>query len=279
MARIVYITENWIASEELITSIAACGHEVQVWTGQNAQIEFVPNNIQILQPFKYWNMLDLAKLLPLTFSFQPQMIHLIPPEQKTYKWFSLWKHLDVFFKNIAPVPTMMTGATLKSLMPAMEPSPLEQLLSVYFTAYVEKLNSQQVEKFLEMLALIKEKRPELHAILYVRQITHNQRQKLFERLKFWKIEDQITLRQWDLNAENLRLILQSEALLTLDVLPELNRLVKFNLRLLEFAQPLEVLTALLKPQSKREIPFQELASIDESVNQINRLYAQALQPR
>ena len=279
MARIVYITENWLASEELITSIAACGHEVQVWTGQDAQIEFVPNNIQVLQPFKYWNMLDLVKLLPLTFSFQPQMIHLIPPEQKNLKWFSLWKHLDVFFKSIAPVPTMMTGATLKSLMPAIEPSPLEQLLNVYFTAYVEKLNSQQLEKFLEMLALIKEKRPELHAILYARHITHNQRQGLFDRLKFWKIEDQITLRQWDLNAENLRLILQSEALLTLDLLPELNRLVKYNLRLLEFAQPLEALTALLKPQTKREIPFQELASVDESVNQINRLYAQALQHR
>lgn len=279
MARIVYITENWLASEELITSIAACGHEVQVWTGQNAQIEFVPQNIQILQPFKYWSVLDIAKLLPLTFSFQPQMIHLIPPEQKSFKWFSLWKHLDVFFKNIAPVPTLMTGSTLKSLIPANEPSALEQLLSVYFTAYVEKLTSKQIEKFLEMLALIKEKRQELHAVLYAREITHNQRQKFFEQLKFWKIEDQITLRQWDLNAENLRLILQAEALLTLDVLPELNRLVKFNLRLLEFAHPLETLTALLKPQPKREIAFHELSSVDESVNQINRLYAQALQLR
>lgn len=279
MARIVYITENWQASEELIVSIAACGHEVQVWTGQNAEIEFVPNNIQILQPFKYWNMLDVAKLLPLTFSFQPQVIHLIPPTTESLNWFSLWKHFDVFFKNIAPIPTLSTGATLKSLMPSAEISQLEQLLENYFTVYVEKLSSPQLEKFLEMLTLIKEKRPHLHAVVYVRNISHNQRQKFFARLKFWKIEDQLTLRQWDLNEENLRLLMRSEAFVALDIPQELNRLVRFNLRLLEFAHPLETLKELLKPQPQREIPFKELASVDESVNQINRLYAQALQPR
>jgi len=277
MARIVYITENWQASEELITSIAACGHEVQVWTGQTTEIEFTPKNIQILQPFKTWSVLDIAKLIPLTFNFRPEMIHLIPPTEKSARWYSLWTHLDIFFKNITPTPTLTTGATLTSLTPSLDPSPLEELFQHFFTAYIENLSN--TEKFLEMIKLLKEKRPELHVLLFANKFTHFQKQRFFKQLKFWKLEDRLTLRQWNLNEENLRLILQGEAFLTINTPKELSLLMRANLRVLDFHTPVETYEELLKPHPRPTLNHSDLLAIDESVNQINRLYAQALQSR
>jgi hypothetical protein len=91
MARIAFFIEEIPPTEDviatfawdLIRSLADQQHEIRVFSTyrEGGRLPEPHPRIEILRPFKRWNVLELAKLTPLLMQFRPEILHLIQPHK------------------------------------------------------------------------------------------------------------------------------------------------------------------------------------------------------
>ncbi|MBC7370596.1 MAG: hypothetical protein H7326_03470 [Bdellovibrionaceae bacterium] len=77
MAKVIVVAEKVNSTSwPLALSLRAQGHEVIFLTGRNETTEDT-NGIRFMGYFKHWSVFEAVKLLPMIFSFEPQILHLI----------------------------------------------------------------------------------------------------------------------------------------------------------------------------------------------------------
>ena len=77
MAKVIIVAEKVnLTSWPLALSLRAQGHEVIFLTGRHEEAEDT-SGIRFMAYFKKWSVFEAIKLLPMIFSYEPQILHLI----------------------------------------------------------------------------------------------------------------------------------------------------------------------------------------------------------
>ncbi len=111
---------NGLLSYSTAIELDQLGHKVQIITEWQdpRHVPPLPDKIQLLQAFKTWNFIEVSRVIPLVFSFRPEIIHFFPSRHsrsgRFLGGFNLLSSLRMMLKDTSFITSVSDSKDLSS---------------------------------------------------------------------------------------------------------------------------------------------------------------------